>query len=79
MSRLSSPEPAPRSFALLLGAAGATAAAVGAMHRSHGPALGHAVAGGVVMGDAAAYDRHGGTLKLIREASEAKLQPRGVP
>ena len=71
-----------RSFALLLGAAGATAAAVGAMHRSHGPALGHAVAGGVVMGDAAAYDRH--SRRLLRSfyrgvaADIARVAPTGA-
>ena len=43
---------------MLLGAAGATAAAVAVIQQSRHAATGRAVSGGVVMGDAAAYDTH---------------------
>ncbi len=45
-----------RSSVMLLGAAGATAAAMAVMRHSRRAATGRAVSGGVLMGDAVAYD-----------------------
>jgi len=47
-----------RSSVMLLGAAGATAAAMAVMRHNRRAATGRAVPGGVLMGDAVAYDTH---------------------
>jgi SAM-dependent methyltransferase len=46
----------PRRFVILSGAATAAAAAVAVVRHGRGPATGHRVPGGILIGDAAAYD-----------------------